>query len=104
VNLPFPFTVYQGLSAGVIVGNQVIHDVGAEKGSPVVSIYDDFFHHCYGREFGDTEALDPPYVLLPIFNFNIHPVTAGHSAIYDEVFAELERVATGPSPSGLLLR
>jgi predicted amidohydrolase len=104
VNLPFPFTVYQGLSAGVIVGNQVIHDVGAEKGSPVVSIHDDFFHHCYGREFGDTEALDPPYVLLPIFNFNIHPVTAGHSAIYDEVFAELERVATGPSPSGLLLR
>jgi len=102
-NLPFPLDLFAGISDAVLTGNQIIHSVGSEKGCRVVSIYDDFLHHCYGREFGDTEALEPPYMLFPASEFDIHPVTAGHRAIADEVCEALNAIAN-PSPSGFVLR
>jgi len=103
-NLPPFFAAFRCLSESVTRGNQVIAEVAAAKGCRFVSIYDDFFHRCYGREFGDTLALDPPYVRLPTLSFDIHPVTAGHDAIYREVFVALEAIGNGSPPSGLMLR
>lgn len=91
-NLPSAFQPFRVFSEEVITGNQILEDAASEQGVYYIdTIYSRFMGHCYGREFGADESYEPPYVALPaIPNFDIHPVTAGHEALYEEVFHFLE--------------
>ena len=90
-NLPLLLSPYRGLSQATVEGNEIIAEVAKEKNCrPVSGIYGDFMHHCYGAELGDTDHQDPPFMRMPLTRFDIHPVTAGHKAIYGNVFRMLE--------------
>jgi lysophospholipase L1-like esterase len=90
VNLFPPYDKYAGLSDIVIEANSLTHDTAINRGAFYVSIYEDFLHHCYGRELGDTAPLDPPFLHMPLSQFDIHPVTAGHRAIFEKVYDKLK--------------
>ena len=94
-NLPSIYSVYSGMSQDVVTGNQILAEVAEEKGCIYVDgVYDDFMHHCYGAALGDNAHLQPDYVNLPIIpNFDIHPVTAGHEVIYQNVYNALRKLA-----------
>lgn len=86
-NLPLLFSSYRIASEGIIAGNQIIKDVADEKGCFLIdNIYSLFMHHAYGGELGDTGHISPDYVRTPIINFDIHPVTAGHRVIYQQIY------------------
>ena len=89
-NLPAQFADFRQISQYALIGNQIIKDVGGESGAVVIdSIHDQFLHHAYGRDFGDTNAQEPPYVATPITNFDIHPNTAGYKTIHSELIFAL---------------
>lgn len=92
-NLPGLFAAYRALSQAAVNGNQIIHEVAQEKGVQQLTIYNDFLHHGYGGTLGDSNHLSPDYFPMPMTtNFDIHPVTAGHSAIYEAMYAKLRQM------------
>jgi len=104
-NLPSFYSNYRIISQLTIEGNQIIGDVAREKGCEFVgAVYTDFMHHCYGEDLGDTNHLTPDYMDMPLLiNFDIHPVTAGHEAIYRIVYEKLEELKKPALPSGWML-
>jgi lysophospholipase L1-like esterase len=94
--LPSSTANYQGLSATVVAGNQIISEVAVQKGCSLINIYEPFYHHCYGIYFGDTGHILPDYVAMPLTNFNIHPTTAGHLCIYSRVLETLKELQQTP--------
>ncbi len=95
MNLPDLFSQYRSMSQGVIEGHRIIRDVAHENDLVLIDgIYDSFMHHCYGEELGDELHKDPDYVLTPLREFDIHPVTPGHAAIYDQIFLALKEIAS----------
>ncbi len=94
--LPLVLADYRPLSQMALDGNTFIRQLAADKGCRLVDLYPVFFHHCYGRDFGDSGALDPPYVRLPASNFDIHPNTLGHEQIYLAVYAMLAAMKAEP--------
>jgi len=99
-NLPSPFEHYRIVSEGTIIGDSIIAQVASEKGCYLVDIYDDFMYHCYGVDISSSTHYSPDYVDRPLIpNFNIHPNTAGHNKIYEEVFAKLQQLSETFSPS-----
>lgn len=100
-NLSFPYTAYTNGSEAMVELNQIIRDVASGKGCHLAAgVYDAFMHHCYGEGLGDTGHVMPDYVLMPIANFDIHPVTAGHDAIYDVAWQELIELKDIPKFTG----
>jgi len=97
--LPSSTANYQGLSATVVAGNQIISEVAAQKGCSLININQPFYHHCYGSYFGDTGHLLPDYVAMPLTNFNIHPSTAGHLCIYQKVLESLKNLQQTAVPA-----
>jgi lysophospholipase L1-like esterase len=87
---PLVPSAYRTLSQAVPAANTMIRDIALAHGCFFVSVYEDFMHHAYGAELGDTNHLAPDYVRTPLANFDIHPVTAGHLEIYDLVYARLQ--------------
>ena len=69
-----------------IILNQIIAELASQHNCRHVDVYSLFMHHCYGGEVGDNEHLYPEYLNTPLLNYNIHPVTAGHEAIYNEIY------------------
>ena len=89
-NLVPPYTNYRGMSEAVIVGNAIIREVAASNKCYLVEgTYDSFMHHSYGAELGDTGHLSPDYVRTPLSAFDIHPVTSGHSKLYDLIYSKM---------------
>ena len=88
-NLPSPYEGYRVLSAATVGGNAIIEGIAESNGCFFADIYDSFFHHCYGSALGDTQHLSPDYVRTPLSSFDIHPVTAGHAAIHEQIYNAL---------------
>lgn len=86
------YSHYSNLSVYVAYANTVISNIASERGCYFVDIYKHFMHHCYGKYLGDTGPLTPIYVYEPIENFNIHPITAGHRRICDNVLTILKNI------------
>lgn len=95
-NLPPFYATYTNLSAAVREGNRMIEEIAFSNGCFHVDVYSEFMHHCYGAELGDTNHLSPDYVRTPISAFDIHPVTAGHNAIRELMFARLNELKRIP--------
>jgi GDSL-like lipase/acylhydrolase family protein len=92
-NLELFLTSYKVLSQATIEGNAIIRKVALEKKCFLVEgIYSAFLHHCYGEYVGDTSHQSPDYVAMPILNFDIHPVTKGHEAIYRNIHYMLQQL------------
>jgi hypothetical protein len=96
-NLTGSLAALRYTSTGALLGNELMRQIAEERGCFFVGgVADAFLHHCYGAELGDTDHLSPDYVATPLVpNFDLHPVTAGHEAIYDQVIRML-RVLKGP--------
>lgn len=95
------FSAYAGFSEAVLDGNARFRALAQRKGVRLVDLYPLFLKHCYGRDLGDPQVLNPVFVSTPIFpNFDIHPVTAGHVVIHEAVFAMLEQLKATPTPQG----
>jgi lysophospholipase L1-like esterase len=95
-NLPPLFAVYRAASQAAVEGNRLIAETAASNGCFFVNIYDDFLHHAYGAELGDSNHLSPDYFRLPLALFDIHPVTAGHAAIHALVYERLQELKQIP--------
>jgi lysophospholipase L1-like esterase len=92
-NLPSLFTAYRVCSSGAVDGNQIIKEVALEKGCYMIdTVYTQFMHHAYGTELGDTGHLSPDYVRTPLASFDIHPITAGHRVIYQDIYNKLREL------------
>lgn len=81
-NLPPAYSNYLQMSAATVEGNEIIRNVASSNQSFHVSVYEDFMHHCYGSGIGDVDHLAPDYVRTPLVDFDVHPVTEGHRAIF----------------------
>ncbi len=102
-NLPPAFAAYRGLSAAVTTGNGFIAGIAASNYCFQVDVQSVFQHHAYGAELGDAGHLLPDYVRTPLAAFDIHPVTAGHHAIRQAIFARLAELKEIPrllAPAG----
>lgn len=98
-NLGFPLGNYTNMSQASILCNQVIKEAAVSNRCYLVEgVYDGFMHHGYGGELGDAGHLLPDYVRTPLIQFDIHPITAGHSKIYDLVYEKLEYLKTYAVP------
>jgi lysophospholipase L1-like esterase len=109
--LPPAYANYRPMSSAVVAGNQLLRDIAASNGCFFVDIYDDFMHHCYGTELGDTNHLSPDYVRTPLALLDIHPVTPGHQKICELVYRQFEVLKDIPKftdleygPQGLVLK
>jgi lysophospholipase L1-like esterase len=88
-NLPPAYASYAILSQATVEGNRIIKQIAEARHCFFVSIYESFMHHCYGAELGDTGHIAPNYVRTPLTSLDIHPVTTGHRAIYERIYAQL---------------
>jgi len=88
-NLPPAYASYAILSQATVDGNRIIQEIAEARHCFFVSIYESFMHHCYGAELGDTGHIAPDYVRTPLTSLDIHPVTTGHRAIYERIYAQL---------------
>lgn len=98
-NLPTPYEAYRGMSQAAVAGNRIVKEVaGSNRCYMVDGTYDNFMHHCYGAELGDPGHLSPDYVDTPLTDFDIHPITAGHSRVYELIYAKMEYLKTYAVP------
>jgi len=75
----------------VTILNQIIQEVAASNECHWVdSVHENFLHHGYGAELGDTNHLVPDYLNIPLANFDVHPITAGHRKIHELIFKKLD--------------
>lgn len=90
-NLSAGHLINTNASSATVNGNQVIREIALSNNCWFVSgIHPAFLHHGYGEEIGDTQHLLPDFLHTPLTNFNVHPVTAGHNAICNEIYHQLE--------------
>lgn len=102
-NLVGQLEVHRNLSDATLHSNQIIREVAASNACHLVDeIYDAFIHHCYGAELGDSNHQLPDYMSTPLANFDVHPITAGHSQIHDRVYAQLEYLKLHAVPESWL--
>lgn len=104
-NLPFPYDIYEDYSAGVVEGVAILEQITAVRGCHIVDVYSAFLHHGYGRDLDDPNPLEPPYLDMPLFfDFDIHPVTAGHRRIYELVLEKMAELKGPPELTGWMMR
>lgn len=98
-NLTAPYTAFQFISQATSDGNDIIRQVAEEQGCFLVDTIDDvFLRHAYGNACGDSGHLSPEFMATPFpTSFDIHPVTAGHEAIYTEIFQKLQSMKNAVS-------
>jgi len=87
-------------SESVLEGNGMLLSIAQQMGFPVVDLYSVFLHHTYGHDlfFADPLATLPIYMAMPLATrHNGHPVTAGHSAIYEAVYKHLQAMKYPPA-------
>jgi lysophospholipase L1-like esterase len=81
---------YRWITQATEEGNRIIHETAKNKGVYLVSIYDAFLHHAYGMTIGDTKHTMPMFFRFSLSCFDVHPITAGHAAIYTLVYQRLK--------------
>lgn len=86
------FKIFKDMSAITVAGNKVLSDLATLEGAVYVDNYSTFMNHCYGIFLGNTNASPSLYVTNSINTFDIHPVTAGHKIIYQNVYSTLEKI------------
>jgi lysophospholipase L1-like esterase len=86
------FGAFGDMSTIVLEGNKIIKDVATEEEATYVETYSTFMNHGYGAFLGNQTPLQPFYFTNNITTFDIHPVTAGHKAIYEKVYSALESI------------
>ena len=86
------FKIFKDISAITVAGNKVLSDLATLEGAVYVDNYSTFMNHCYGIFLGNTNASPSLYVTNSINTFDIHPVTAGHKIIYQNVYSTLEKI------------
>lgn len=87
---PANFGPFADMSTIIIEGNKIINDIAEEEGATYVEIYSTFINHGYGLFLGNQTPVLPLYFTNLLTTFDIHPVTAGHKAIYEKVYSALE--------------
>ena len=93
-----PLPKYVNYSPDTVIGNGIMHAVARRYRCIWLPIADEFMHHAYGRDLGDTGHLLPDYFRLPLIEFNIHPITPGHAQIYELMQARLARLKLSAEP------
>lgn len=104
--LPPPYDQYADAAEAVATCNEVIRSVAAEKGCFAIDgIHAAFLYHCYGSDVvPKSKHLSPDYVDRPLAtSFDIHPVTAGHGAIYELVYEVLRELKSIPTITSFAL-
>lgn len=87
------YAIYTNLSELIVTANNIFKNVADENdNTEYVSVYEDFFDHCYGRFVGSPNGKNPMYVTSSIVSFDIHPVTAGHKKIYEIMYEKFKNV------------
>jgi hypothetical protein len=94
--LPPAYAAYRAFSAAVVEGSRRIEGTAFSNGCFFTDIYNPFLHHGYGAELGDTQHLSPDFLRTPLSAFDIHPVTAGHDAIREQVWQSLAELKEIP--------
>lgn len=82
--LPDQLRHLRGLSDWTRAANDQIAEGALKRNWWYLDILLPFQGHGYARLLGG-EALDPPYFRMPLSQFDIHPNTAGHRALAEEV-------------------
>lgn len=93
-NLPIP--LYRGYSLYAKRANDATSVMARQENCRVVNVFDAFHGHGYGRDLGGGAMANPPYFRMPVTKYDIHPVTAGHWRIYQEVMRALEELKARP--------
>lgn len=89
--LPSWLGVPAGFSGWLEALNRILESGARGRGWWYLDLAIPFRGHGYSRELGEV-GLEPPYVRLPLASWDIHPNTAGHRAIAEEVSQFLLRV------------
>ena len=89
---PKNFGAFGDMSTIIIAGNKIINDIATEEGATYVETYSTFMNHGYGGFLGNVKKESPLYFTGSMETFDIHPVTAGHKAIYEKVYSALESI------------
>ena len=89
---PEYFAGFADMSSIVVNGNKMIKEIATAEGANFVDIYTPFLNHGYGKALGNTNAALPLYLTGNLLTFDIHPITAGHKAIYEKVYSTLESI------------
>ncbi len=82
--LPDNFRHLRGLSEWTLRANEILARKAQDRGWWYLDILIPFTGHGYARHLGG-EALEPPFFRMPLSQFDIHPNTAGHRALAEEV-------------------
>lgn len=88
--LPQNLSHLRGLSEWTIRANNLLKKQSEQRGWSFLDIREKFLGHGYARHLGQ-QGLEPPYFRMPLSQFDIHPNTAGHQAIAEEVSQVLLR-------------
>lgn len=94
--LPPAYAAYRAMSAAVVEGNRMIEGTAFSNGCFFTDVYNSCLHHGYGAELGDTQHLSPDYFRTPLSSFDVHPVTAGHDEIREQVWGTLAELKEIP--------
>ncbi|MBN1516402.1 SGNH/GDSL hydrolase family protein [Candidatus Sumerlaeota bacterium] len=94
-----PLYFLRHYSSGVQTMNAIVAEVAALKECHLLDIHPEWFHHAYGKDFGDA-PLDPPYVHMDYYD--VHPNTEGHRVIYRKVYAALRSIKESEANEGQL--
>ena len=83
------FGQYSTMSDHVLAGNTMLSNIARLHQAVFVPIREVFLGHAYGEDLGGT-GMDPEYFRRPMSAFDIHPITAGHAKIADQLLEALQ--------------
>lgn len=86
------FKAYKDMSSITVAGNKIISDLAAAEGAVYVDNYTSFMNHCYGVFIGNKNGKTPLYISSSLTTFDIHPVTAGHKVLFENIYSALESI------------
>lgn len=98
--LPFVAARLRGLSLWTAQANQALEDAARARGWAYHDLGPAFRHHAYGSDLGDPDSRPEAYFRRPLAGgYDIHPNTAGHRALAQQVSAALRALTAAQALS-----